>query len=244
MSSMNARFKNLVGSRRRSSNNVSPQNITTPQQQRPSSLSPQGSNNSSSTTSLPAMNPQNPLGRPPSYTYAPPGGLAPQQQQQHGRSTSPMPPPINTGAAPAHGYPPQGQMYQQAPQGPPGYPPQQQQQQAGYAAGYAAPPQATPPAPAGPQSYSRPGAVEVEGAGRSKAQLIVGIDFVSIAVIAREIISHLLMHGLVGNNFLRCRVCVRNKHRSERRHHYGMAGRRKSDETEGMSIAIRLSDQS
>ena len=242
MSSMNARFKNLVGSRRRSSNNVSPQNITTPQQQRPSSLSPQGSNNSSSTTSLPAMNPQNPLGRPPSYTYAPPGGLAP-QQQQHGRSTSPMPPPINTGAAPAHGYPPQGQMYQQAPQGPPGYPPQQQQQQqAGYAAGYGAPPQATPPAPAGPQSYNRPGAVEVEGAGRSKAQLIVGIDFVSIAVIAREITSHFLMHGLVGNNFLRCRVCVRNKHRSERRHHYGMAGRRKSDETEGMSIAIHLSD--
>lgn len=175
---MNARFKNLVGSKRRSSNNVSPAGGNTQiPQPRPTSLSP----STSSTTSLPstAMNPQqNPLGRPPSYTYAPPGGLAPGQQQQ-GRPHSPLPP-INTAGAP-HGYPPQ-QMYQQQPQGPPGYPPQQQQQpQGGYGGGYGAPPPAAAPAaPQGPQSYTRPGgAVEVEAAGRSKAQLIVGIDFVS-----------------------------------------------------------------
>ncbi|KAB2577709.1 Heat shock protein Hsp70 [Lasiodiplodia theobromae] len=167
MSSMNARFKNLVsGSRRRSSNNVAAQNTTpTPPPGSTSSLSPP-SNASSSNTSLP-MNPNNPLGRPPSYTYAPPG----QQHLAAGthppRTSSPMPPPpINT--AQGH-YPPQGQMYgQPPPAGPPGYPPQAQQP--GYG-GYGNPP------PAGPQAYARPQAVEVEGAGRSKAQLIVGIDF-------------------------------------------------------------------
>ncbi|KAL1628390.1 hypothetical protein SLS54_001963 [Diplodia seriata] len=166
MSSMNARFKNLVsGSRRRSSNNVAAQNTTpTPPPGSTSSLSPP-SNASSSNTSLP-MNPNNPLGRPPSYTYAPPGqhlaaGTHPP------RTSSPMPPPpINT--AQGH-YPPQGQMYgQPPPAGPPGYPPQAQQPSYG---GYGNPP------PAGPQAYARPQAVEVEGAGRSKAQLIVGIDF-------------------------------------------------------------------
>ena len=66
-----------------------------------------------------------------------------------------MPPPINTG-----GYPPQG--------GPPHYanPPQ-----------YGSPPMNNMV----PQQYQqRNNAVEVEGAGRSKAQLIVGIDFVSL----------------------------------------------------------------
>jgi hypothetical protein len=122
------------------------------------------------------MNPQqNPLGRPPSYTYAPPGGLAPGQQQQ-GRPHSPLPP-INTAGGAPHGYPPQQMYQQQQPQGPPGYPPPQQQT-GQYGGGYGAPPAAAP-APQGPQSYARPGgAVEVEAAGRSKAQLIVGIDFV------------------------------------------------------------------
>lgn len=70
------------------------------------------------------------------------------------------PPPINTGAAP---YPQGGNPYGQ----PPGYPPNNP---AAYTGAYA---------PQGPQSYTRPGAgvAEVEGAGRSKAQLIVGIDF-------------------------------------------------------------------
>lgn len=169
-SNLNARFKNLVGSRRRSSNQ-SPQNNTQVAPQ----LSPSNASaaSSSSTTSLP-MNPhnQNNLGRPPSYTYAPPGQLgAPppsqqQQQQQHGRPTSPLPP-INTQG---HGYPPQAPLYQQP--APPGYP-AQQQPYGGY--GVPNPPQ---PQPAATQQYQRPGAVEVDGVNRSKAQLIVGIDFV------------------------------------------------------------------
>lgn len=172
---MNARFKNLVGSKRKSSSHQPTQSNpggTTPTgSNRPTSLSPQASNSSSS--SLP-MNPQNNLGRPPSYTFAPQqSGLAP--QQQHGRPTSPLPP-INTGAPgyPTHpqqpvGYPPQG--------GPPGYPPQPPPGQ--YGAGYGAPP---PPAAHGQgpvQQYRPPGMAEVAGEGRSKAQLIVGIDFVS-----------------------------------------------------------------
>lgn len=101
---------------------------------------------------------QQTLGRPPSYTY----------NNAAGRPTSPMPPgqqqmphhppPINTGQ-----YAPQ-----QGVQQPPGYggggygqqlpqPALQQMQQFG--------------------QHARP--AEVEGGGRSKAQLIVGIDFVS-----------------------------------------------------------------
>lgn len=122
------------------------------------------------------MNPQNPLGRPPSYTYAPPGSLAP--GQQHGRPNSPLPP-INTTTP---GYPPQQQQQMGYPPqaGPPGYPPQQQQPQ-GYGGGYGAQPPAPPAAPHAPASYNRPNMAEVAGEGRSKAQLIVGIDFVSPA---------------------------------------------------------------
>jgi hypothetical protein len=192
MNSMNARFKNLVGSKRRSSSNnpsPSPSGGNTPTQ-RPTSLSPQVTN--ASNTSLPQqqqpqqqqqtnMNPSNPLGRPPSYTYAPPGGgLAP--GQAHGRPNSPLPPINTSGQQP--GYPPQQQQMAYPPQqqGPPGYPPQQQQQQqyggAPPPGQYGAPPPAAHPPPQ--QQYSRPGAVaEVAGEGRSKAQLIVGIDFVS-----------------------------------------------------------------
>ena len=171
---MNARFKNLVGSKRKSSSHQSSPNTqggSTPTgSNRPTSLSPQASNSSSS--SLP-MNPPNNLGRPPSYTFAQ-GGLAP-GQQQHVRPTSPLPP-INTGAPgyPTHpqqpvGYPPQG--------GPPGYPPQPPPGQ--YGAGYGAPLPPVPAAHGPPAVYNRPGMAEVAGEGRSKAQLIVGIDFVS-----------------------------------------------------------------
>ena len=45
-----------------------------------------------------------------------------------------------------------------------------------YGGGYGAP--TGPPPTMNPQYGGRGGAVEVEGAGRSKAQLIVGIDFV------------------------------------------------------------------
>lgn len=134
------------------------------------------------------MNP-NQLGRPPSYTYTqgsgqlgphPPAAVA-------GRPTSPLPPqghghpppsqamngppPINTGAAGGYGAPPQGTMGGMAP--PPGaHPPV-------YGGGYGAPPTGGAPPAMGAQYGGRGGAVEVEGAGRSKAQLIVGIDFVS-----------------------------------------------------------------
>ena len=79
------------------------------------------------------------------------------------------PPPINTGA-PVPGYPPPMQMQGGPPV--PGGPP-------GYTGGAGYPPPAPPqgqPLPTAP--YTRP-AAEVEGNSRSKAQLIVGIDFVS-----------------------------------------------------------------
>lgn len=183
MNSMNARFKNLVGSKRKSSSHqpspTAAGGSTPTGANRPTSLSPQASNGSSS--SLP-MNPQQQtgLGRPPSYTFAP-SGLAPgppQQQQHHGRPTSPLPP-LNTAAPgyPAHQPPPVG--YPPQP-GPPGYPPQPPPGQ--YGAGYGPPPPPPGPQQHGPPAvYNRPGMAEVQGEGRSKAQLIVGIDFVSRA---------------------------------------------------------------
>lgn len=182
---MNSRFKGLgFGSKRKSSANVP--TIA----QNPTSSAPQlpgrpvvPTTASSSTTSLP-MNHPGSGGRPPSYTnnYAPAPAAA-------GRTQSPMaghprtppsqvtggPPPINTNSG--GGYPP-------------GHP----------AGGMGAPPPASGPPQYGPPGYGAPignsiaaqqyanrnNAVEVEGAGRSKAQLIVGIDFVSIAYRTRR----------------------------------------------------------
>ncbi|KAK4948348.1 hypothetical protein LTR10_012882 [Elasticomyces elasticus] len=135
------------------------------QQQQPPTLNP-----SASTTSL-VMNPpggQQPLGRPPSYQYANNGNTlgAPPNV---GRPNSPMPPPpINTGGGHAYAPQHQQQLYQQPP--PPGYPMQPQQQQ-GYGGGYGNAPQV-----GGHPAYQQRVA-EVEGSQRSKAQLIVGIDF-------------------------------------------------------------------
>ena len=83
---------------------------------------------------------------------------APQQQMAH------HPPPIHTGAYP-QGHPALGG----APQPP------------GYGGGYAQTNgmHGGAPQPTLGQYQSRGAPVEVEGAGRSKAQLIVGIDFVS-----------------------------------------------------------------
>ena len=76
------------------------------------------------------------------------------------------PPPINTGAYP-QGHPALGGA---APQPPP----------PGYGGGYGQSQQMAAPQPTlGQYGAGRGQAVEVEGAGRSKAQLIVGIDFVS-----------------------------------------------------------------
>lgn len=148
--------------------------------------SPSASSSAASASNL-SMNHPPPGNRPPSYT----ANL--QGQPQLGR-TSPFaqpgpnrtpptqmvggPPPINTGA-PVPGYPPHGQPPAGPPPmgGPPGY--------AGAPAGYPPPPPQQPPQPAGggfglQQQYRRPGdPAEVEGNSRSKAQLIVGIDFVS-----------------------------------------------------------------
>ena len=166
MDSMNARLRGLAlgKSKRKSSGNISTQPGASP----PLNgvvHTPTGSN--ASTASLP-MNQspaQNGLGRPPSYTYNP---NAP-------RTNSPMPPgqqiaahhppPINTNPYQGH------QTAGGAPQLPPvyggGY-----QQPNGMGGGGA-------PGPGIGQYGSRGAPVEVEGAGKSKAQLIVGIDFVS-----------------------------------------------------------------
>lgn len=187
MSSMNSRLKGLgFGSKRKSSANVP---TTVALQQNPTSSEPQltgrpvgpdpSTTASSSTTSLP-MNHPGSGGRPPSYTnnYAPAPAAV-------GRTASPMasgnprtpptqmmggPPPINTAAS---GYPPghpaAGGMGAPPAAGPPQYGPPQ----------YGAPNAPAGSSMAAAQYANRNNAVEVEGAGRSKAQLIVGIDFVS-----------------------------------------------------------------
>ncbi|EKD12292.1 Hsp70-like protein [Drepanopeziza brunnea f. sp. 'multigermtubi' MB_m1] len=184
MSSMNSRFKGLgFGSKRKSGSNAptiaqnpggGPNSSSAPQ------IRPISASATSSSSSLP-MNHSGAGGRPPSYTnntYPPaPTGI------NGARTTSPMaqhprtppsqvmggPPPINT--ASTGNYPPPGHPAGMgAPQqaaGPPGYGPPQ------YGAQF--PPGANSMAAA--QYANRNNAVEVEGAGRSKAQLIVGIDF-------------------------------------------------------------------
>ncbi|KAI9641901.1 hypothetical protein NHQ30_009769 [Ciborinia camelliae] len=184
MSSMNTRWKKSlgIGSKRKSSaNNIStaiPQNPTStsssPQlAQLPGQPTLPAQTASSSTASLPMNHPGGTGVRPPSYSN---------QYTPVRRTTSPMaqgtprtpptqmmggPPPINTAAT--GGYPPQqgGMGGPPPPAGPPQYnhPPQ-------YGAG-GAPMQGG----VGGQYGSRNNAVEVEGAGKSKAQLIVGIDF-------------------------------------------------------------------
>lgn len=132
----------------------------------------------SSQQSLP-MNHPGPGARPPSYSAnyppgPPPGAVGRTSPLNQGQTRTPPsqmvggPPPINTGGPPA-GYPPpvmggpppiQGGPPGYA--GAPGYPPPPPQQQQG--------PGAAP--------FGRQSAAEVEGNSRSKAQLIVGIDFV------------------------------------------------------------------
>lgn len=143
---------------------------------------------SSSTTSLP-MNHPGSGNRPPSYSagfpppgQAPLGRTSPLTNQPNRTPPAQMvggPPPINTGAP--MGYPPGMAPMGQGPPpmgGPPGFGQQQQQQPQGYP-----PAGGPPPSQGGPlaQQFQRGNpAAEVEGASRSKAQLIVGIDFVSI----------------------------------------------------------------
>ncbi|KAL8915168.1 MAG: hypothetical protein Q9171_000287 [Xanthocarpia ochracea] len=176
---MNSRFKQFgasLGSKRNPNRNRD-NNTTTTNNSNSSSLTlvpptngviPTPVNNTSSTTSLPMNPPQNGLGRPPSYTYNPNAPRAqspmpPPQQQQMAHH----PPPIHTGAYP-QGHP----ALNGAPQ-PPGY-------GGAGGGGYGQPNGmhgASAPQPTLGQYQARGAPVEVEGAGRSKAQLIVGIDF-------------------------------------------------------------------
>ncbi|KAK2628111.1 hypothetical protein QTJ16_002757 [Diplocarpon rosae] len=188
MSSMNSRLKSLgFGSKRKSSSNAPtiPQSQNQSQNQNPTTsnpapqLRPLSTSTTSSESSLP-MNHSVPGGRPPSYT----NNYAPAPPVAGGRTQSPMagnprtppsqvmggPPPINTAAT--GGYPPGHPAGTMGPPPPAGGPP-----------GYG-PPQYATQIPAGANSFAPAqyanrsnSAVEVEGAGRSKAQLIVGIDF-------------------------------------------------------------------
>lgn len=215
MNSMNARLKGFgLGSKRKSTANQS----STPQQAA-SAPNPQLTGRpgppsiaSNSTASLP-MNQQQMGGqRPPSYSPGYPPGVTGIQQ---GRIASPQvgnprtppaqmmggPPPINTASG---GYPP-GQHQQNM-----GGPPQMQQ-------GIGGPPQyggapypqqggdGMAPAPY-PVQQQRGNAVEVEGAGRSKSQLIVGIDFVSVSSFAD---SSSRANDPIGNHFLWRRIRIR-----------------------------------
>lgn len=194
MSSINSRFKGLGFGKRRS-NLANQQPTDQVQLQQPPNPSPTPSQGppppqsqlpvvgqtpalgaSSSTSSLP-MNHQGPGHRPPSYSgnyqQGPPAPLGRNSPLAQGLNRTPPtqmaggPPPINTGAP--MGYPP-GMNH---PQGPPmgGPPPPGFGGQTGY-----------PPPVGGPiaQQFQRNPAAEVEGASKSKAQLIVGIDFVSV----------------------------------------------------------------
>ncbi|KAL8680486.1 MAG: hypothetical protein Q9186_003329 [Xanthomendoza sp. 1 TL-2023] len=173
---MNSRFKQFgvsFGSKRNPNRNRDNHSTTSTNPSNGSSLTlapptngvvPPQANTTSSTTSLPMNQPQNGLGRPPSYTYNPnaPRAQSPmpppsQQQMAH------HPPPIHTGAYP-QGHPALGGAAQ-----PPGYGGGYGQPNGLHAAG-------APQSTLG-QYQARGTPVEVEGAGRSKAQLIVGIDF-------------------------------------------------------------------
>ncbi|KAL9107752.1 MAG: hypothetical protein Q9227_007374 [Pyrenula ochraceoflavens] len=157
MDAMSSRLKNLgFGSKRKSSaTSIQQSSHLTPTAVNGTSTPQQPSHNSSS-TSLP-MNQQQQLGRPPSYTY-----------NAGARPTSPMPPAQHNIAV----HPPTIETQPRYP----GNPAMGTPQPPGYG-GY---PQhgAQHPLPhGGIAQYGRGPAVEVEGAGRSKAQLIVGIDF-------------------------------------------------------------------
>lgn len=189
MNSMNSRFKGLGFGLRRSNSSIKgpdgqnqPSNQTPPLGQVPHQPPTPGQSPSlgasSSTTSLPMNHPG--IGNhPPSYAnnlqHGPVGRNSPLNQGPVRTPPSQMaggPPPINTGAP--VGYPP-GIQHPGMGHGPPmGGPPPGFGAQTGY------PPPGGPPGGGVAQQFQRGNpAAEVEGASKSKAQLIVGIDFVS-----------------------------------------------------------------
>lgn len=174
---MNSRLKGLGFGSKRKSSAVAPTTVPPNTSSPPQPAVGQDPTTASSSTSSLHMNQPGAVGRPPSYTnnYPPATTAA-------GRTTSPMvpgaprtpptqmmggPPPINTAGSPyPPGHPAAGVMGAPLNGGPPQY----------------GPPQYGTPIPPGGGNLHYPhrnNAVEVEGAGRNKAQLIVGIDFVS-----------------------------------------------------------------
>lgn len=213
---MNARFKQFgasFGSKRNSNrNNQNPQSSLIPSTNGGVNPTPTASTTSSASQPMnPA--PQGGLGRPPSYTYNPhaprsSSPLPPVTQQ----TMSHLPPPINTGAYPG-GHPALGG----APQPPT------------YGGAYAQPNGIhNAPQPTLGQYGGGRQVVEVEGAGRSKAQLIVGIDFVGQAIM---VIIYSRAHGGIGNYVLRRCVRFCDEYGSQRRYNYGMARCWKSNQT-------------
>jgi len=231
MDVMNSRFKNLgfKSKRKPSSNNVAiQQSLAPPQQPNGIAHTPPLGNNSS-TASLPMnQNPnQNQLGRPPSYTYNPhaPRPTSPMppgaSHQQHPH----QPPPINTGAYPPAGHPAGHPAMGGAPQ-PPGY-------GGVYGAPNGMPGGGGVGGPPGMGMYGNRGsAVEVEGAGRSKAQLIVGIDFVRLyRTDAHQ--DKCTDSGVIGHHLLGSRIRICDKYRSQRGHYHRMAWCGQSDQAKG-----------
>lgn len=165
---MSSRLKSLgFGSKRKSNANLPTTGTSaqTPNGSTPVAGTPPAS---SSQTSLTPMNSQQGLGRPPSYSY----------NNVAGRPQSPMPPPgqqqqpTTTTAATAHHPPPIDTS-----RGYIGANPPMAQQPPGYGgAGYGQMNQQPLQQMGQYGQHMRP--AEVEGANRSKAQLIVGIDFV------------------------------------------------------------------
>jgi len=80
---------------------------------------------------------------------------------------------------------------------------------------------------------NRGSAVEVEGAGRSKAQLIVGIDFVRLyRTDAHQ--DKCTDSGVIGHHLLRSRIRICDKYRSQRGYYHRMAWCGQSDQAKGM----------
>ena len=146
----------------------------------------------SSTTSLPMNPPQpnNTLGRPPSYTG-----------YNAGRPQSPMPPP---GQQVLAHHPPPIDTSQRFPSNNPTMGPPQPP---GYGGAYNQP-QAPVPQPLG--QYGQMRLAEAPGEARNKAQLIVGIDFVCQPSLSSRERFHQLTGA--GNHIFRCRIRLRNQH--------------------------------
>ena len=100
---------------------------------------------------------------------------------------------------------------------------------------------ASPPATVGPpHGYTRP--AEVDGGGRSKAQLIVGIDFVrfdsSRPLNCPDMRSRIANgYYFPGDNLFGSRIRFCNQHRGQGRHYYRMARRRQPNQAKGLSTA-------